>query len=115
MGVDIGAHTPNININIVAGGFTSDGEYLPILKVLPVYPRRAQARGLEGYVLVEFCVTETGGIRDPIVVEADPTTIFDRAAVNAALKFKYKPKVVNEQPVEVCGVQNRIIFEMEDE
>lgn len=115
MGIDIGAHSPDIDINIDAGGFSSDGEYLPILKVLPVYPRRAQARGLEGYVLVEFCVTSNGSVKDPFVVHAEPTTIFDRAALNAALKFKYKPKVVNEQPVEVCGVQNRIVFEMEDE
>lgn len=115
VGVDIGMINPNVNIKIDAGGFSSDGDYLPIHKVLPVYPRRAQARGLEGWVLVEFCVTEAGTVKEPFVVTAEPTTIFDRSALNAALKFKYRPKVVNEQPVEVCGVQNRIVFEMEDE
>ncbi len=114
MGIDIGMINPDVDIDVSAGGFSSDGEYLPIVKVLPIYPRRALSRGIEGYVIVEFCVTEQGTVRDPVVVEADPSSIFDRAAINAALKFKYKPKVVNEKPVEVCGVPNRITFEMED-
>ena len=114
MGVDMGAMSLNVDIDISGGGFSSDGDYLPIVKVLPIYPRRALSRGLEGWVIVEFCVTEQGTVRDPYVVEAEPSTIFDRSAMNAALKFKYKPKVVNEVPQEVCGVQNKIIFEMED-
>lgn len=114
MGVDIGSITPEVDIDMSGGGFSQDGEYLPIVKVLPIYPRRALSRGIEGYVIVEFCVTAQGAVRDPIVIEADPTNIFDRAAINAALKFKYKPKVVNEVPVEVCGVPNKITFEMEE-
>ena len=114
IGVDIGSINPDVNIDMSGGGFSSDGEYLPIVKVLPIYPRRALSRGIEGYVIVEFCVTAQGTVRDPVVVQAEPSTIFDRAAMNAALKFKYKPKVVNEQPIEVCGVPNRIIFEMEE-
>ena len=35
-----------------------------------------------------------------------------RAALDAAAKFKYKPRVVNGEPVEVAGVQNRITFEI---
>ena len=114
VGVDIGSINPDVDIDMSGGGFSSDGEYLPIVKVLPIYPRRALSRGIEGYVIVEFCVTAQGTVRDPVVIEADPSTIFDRAAINAALKFKYKPKVVNEQPVEVCGVPNKITFEMEE-
>lgn len=112
-GVDIGAVNANVDLNIEAGGgFASDGEYLPIVKVAPQYPRRAQTRGIEGYVLLEFIVTATGAVRDPVVIESEPGGIFDRAAMNAALKFKYKPKVVNGEPVEVAGVRNRITFEL---
>ena len=102
---------PNIGST---GGFSSDGEYLPIVKVAPVYPRRAQTRGIEGYVLLEFVVTRTGAVRNPQVIESKPPGIFDRAAVNAALKFKYKPKVVNGEPIDVAGVRNRITFELQD-
>lgn len=114
-GVDIGKVNVNVNLNVGGiGGFSSDGEYLPIVKVAPVYPRRAQTRGIEGYVLLEFVVTKTGAVRDPVVIESKPPGIFDRAAVQAALKFKYKPKVVNGEPIDVAGVQNRITFELED-
>ncbi|MEM7100389.1 MAG: energy transducer TonB [Pseudomonadota bacterium] len=113
-GVDIGAVDVNVDLNVGGGGFSSDGEYLPIVKVAPVYPRRAQTRGIEGYVLLQFTVTKTGAVKDPVVVEAKPTGIFDRAAINAALKFKYKPKVVNGAAIDVAGVLHRITFELAD-
>jgi protein TonB len=114
-GVDIGSVNVNVDLNVGGtGGFSSDGEYLPIVKVAPVYPRRAQTRGIEGYVLLEFVVTKTGAVRDPVVIESKPPGIFDRAALQAALKFKYKPKVVNGEPIDVAGVRNRITFELQD-
>lgn len=91
---------------------SGDGEYLPIVKVQPIYPRRAQQRGIEGYVIVEFTVNKLGAVTNPVVVEADPENIFDQAALQAASKFKYKPRVVNGEPVEVAGVQNRITFKL---
>ncbi|MFU8816158.1 MAG: energy transducer TonB [Pseudomonadales bacterium] len=113
IGVGFGAIDTSINMNVGGvGGFSSDGEYLPIVKVAPVYPRRAQTRGIEGFVLLEFVVTRTGAVRDPVVIEASPPGIFDRAAIQAALKFKYKPKVVNGEPIDVAGVRNLITFEL---
>ncbi len=91
---------------------SGDGEYLPIVKVQPVYPRRALQRGIEGFVIVEFTVDKTGAVKNPVVVQAEPEGLFNRAAVDAALKFKYKPRVVNGEPTEVSGVQNRITFEL---
>jgi protein TonB len=114
-GVDIGQVDININLDVGGGGFSSDGEYLPIVKVAPIYPRRAQTRGIEGYVLLEFIVTKTGAVANPMVIESKPPGIFDRSALNAALKFKYKPKVVNGEPIDVAGVRNRITFELADE
>ena len=113
-GVDMGAVDVSVDLDVGGGGFSSDGEYLPIVKVAPVYPRRAQTRGIEGYVLLQFTVTRTGAVIDPVVVESKPTGIFDRAAMNAALKFKYKPKVVNGDPIDVAGVLHRITFELAD-
>ena len=110
-GVDVGIG----NVSIGTGGYSTDGEYLPIVKVKPIYPRRAQTRGIEGYVLLEFTVTKTGAVANPVVIQSEPPGIFDRAAVNAALKFKYKPKVVNGEPIDVAGVPHRITFELADE
>ena len=106
----------NVGINLSTTGFglsPSDGEYLPIVKVQPIYPRRALSRGVEGYVIVEFTVTKQGTTRDVRVVEST-SSMFDSAAVKAAQKFKYKPRVVDGQPIEVPGVQNKITFEIED-
>lgn len=114
VGMEIGLVDVELDVDVSGTGYSSDGEYLPIVKVAPVYPRRAQTRGIEGYVLLEFVVTRTGAVRDPRVIESKPPGIFDRAAVNAALKFKYKPKVVNGEPIDVAGVRNRITFELQD-
>jgi len=90
-----------------------DGDYLPIVKVAPIYPRRAQARGIQGYVIVEFTVSKNGSVKNAKVVKAVPEGIFDQAAIDAAMKFKYKPRVVDGVAMEVAGVQNRISFEIE--
>ena len=97
---------------IVAG--SADGDYLPIVKVAPIYPNRAVERGIEGYVIVEFTVTKTGAVRNPKVIEYHPSTIFNRSALAAAAKFKYKPRIVNGEPIEVHGVLNKITFKLED-
>ena len=94
--------------------YIDDGTYLPIVRVQPIYPRRALTRGIEGYVLVEFVVTATGAVRNPVVLVADPPGFFERAALSAVLKFKYRPKVTGGKPVAVSGVRTRVVFEMED-
>lgn len=91
---------------------SGDGDYLPIVKVAPIYPRRALSRGIEGYVIVEFIVTKQGSVRNPMVLEARPEGIFDQAAKDAAKKFKYKPRVIDGVATEVAGVQNKITFKM---
>ncbi len=112
MVVSMSAPILDASISIGGVGFgVSDGEYLPIVKVAPVYPSRALSRGLEGYVIVEFTVTRTGTVRDVVVVEST-STLFERAATVAALKFKYKPRVIDGEAVEVPGVRNKITFEI---
>ncbi len=91
----------------------AEGDYLPIVRVAPVYPARAQSRGLEGYVDMSFTVTSTGTVIDPIVVFST-SGLFERAASRAVLKFKYKPRVVDGIPVNVPGVKTRITFKMEE-
>lgn len=104
----------NVDLGTGFGAFT-DGDYLPIVKVQPIYPRRAQERGISGYVLLEFTVTELGTVEDVVVIEAEPKGYFERSAVRAARKFKYKPKVINGEAIRVPGVRNLITFEIEDD
>ena len=92
---------------------STDGEYLPIVKVAPMYPARAQSQGIEGWVLLKFTVTEAGTVIDPVVLEAQPQGVFDEAAKKAVMKFKYKPRVENGRPIAVTNVQHLIRFELE--
>lgn len=114
--VNIGALAvdTSLAVDTGAGLSASDGEYLPIVKVAPVYPSRAQSRGVEGWVLLSFTVTETGSVIDPVVIDTEPSSgIFNRAAMKAVERFKYKPRVVNGQAQVVKAVQHLITFELE--
>jgi len=113
--IDVGR--PEVSANTDIGGpggmNIAEGDYLPIVRVAPVYPSRALSRGLEGFVDMSFTVTTTGTVKDPIVLQST-SSLFERAATRAVLKFKYKPRVVDGIPVEVAGVKTRITFELED-
>jgi len=99
-------------VNIDIGGIDAtavvginDSEMLPIVTVPPQYPNRALSRGIEGWCLVMFTVTETGTVVNPIVVDADPPDIFNNASVRAVTRFKYNPRIVDGNGVPVEGVQ----------
>ncbi|QFU77484.1 energy transducer TonB [Halioglobus maricola] len=114
MDISNAAPSAAISVEISTTGMSSgDGEYLPIVKVAPIYPRRAQTRGITGYCIVEYTVTTSGAIRDPQAVDCQPSGVFERASVKAALKFKYKPRVVDGEAIEVAGVQNKFTYELE--
>ena len=100
------------NINVAGiGGYGGDGDYLPIVKVAPKYPSRAASRGLEGYCTVEYTVTTNGETKDVKVVDC-PDRVFESASIRAAEKFKYKPKVIDGEAIEVPGVRNKFTFEL---
>jgi len=116
-------NTPTINIappSVLAntdiggpGGMNiAEGDYLPIVRVAPVYPARALSRGLEGHVDLSFTVTAAGTVRDPIIMFST-SSLFERAATRAVLKFKYKPRGVDGIPVDVPNVKTRITFKIE--
>lgn len=114
----VGVSAPNPNLDVGLDGELGDfslaeGDYLPIVKVAPMYPRRAQSRGLEGYCDLQFTVTPLGTTADVSVIECT-SSLFERASVQALLKFKYKPRVVNGTAIAVPGLRHRITFQIED-
>jgi protein TonB len=82
-----------------------DGELIPLVKIAPRYPRKAALAGKEGWVKVEFTVTELGTVADVKVLDSKPRRLFDRAAKRAILKWKFKPRVVDGKPVARRAVQ----------
>jgi protein TonB len=113
--ITIGRVDVNTGVSIGGiGGFQSvDGEYLPIVKVAPIYPRRAQSRGLSGHCILQFTVTAAGTTADVKSLECS-SSVFERSSISAAAKFKYKPRVVDGVPIDTPGVKHRITFQIED-
>ncbi len=91
---------------------SADGDAVPMVRVPPQYPERALQRGIEGRVLIEFTITKSGAVKDAKVVAAEPSSIFNKAAIKAVLQWKYNPKIVNGKPVEQVGVRIAIPFRL---
>lgn len=66
----------------------------------PKYPMRALNRRIEGHVKLEFTISTTGSVIDPVVVSSEPPDIFDAAALQVIQKWKFKPKIKNGNAVE---------------
>jgi periplasmic protein TonB len=103
----------DLKISLSMPQASADSDYMPLLKVAPLYPQMAARRNLEGYVIVEYIVMRSGEVRDVKVIESRPAGVFDKSAIEAARKFKYRPRKVDGQAVEVPGVQNKFIFRLE--
>lgn len=115
--LNISRDVVDVDIGLDIGGASlgvSDGEMLPLVNIQPTYPTRAAQRGIEGWAQVSFTVTETGGVRDVSVVDAEPPGMFDQASIRAAERFRFQPRVVNGQPVEVPNVQYVFRFQLEE-
>ena len=101
-------------LSVGLGSFARDTDFIPVYVPQPQYPRRAQSRGKEGYAVIQVIITTTGGVRDPIMVEEDPEGWgFGRAALKAANKLKYNPRVIDGVPEEVSGVMYKFTFQMQ--
>ena len=101
------------NLSIGNSGFARDSDYIPVYVPQPRYPNRAQTRGKEGYAVIEVTITTTGGVRDPVMVEEWPEGWgFGRAALKAALKLKYNPRVIDGVGQEVPNVMYKFTFQM---
>ena len=111
--VSMAAPKVSTSLNASLGTFARDSDYIPVYVPQPQYPRRAQSRGKEGYAVIEVIITTTGGVRDPKLLEEDPEGWgFWRAAMKAALKLKYNPRVVDGVGQEVPGVLYKFTFNM---
>lgn len=89
----------------------TDGGLMTIVSVQPHYPQKASGRGLEGHVLVRFDVTEMGTVTNVQVVESS-SRLFNKAAIDAAKRFRFKPKIVDGAAQMSFGVQRLFTFEM---
>jgi protein TonB len=77
-----------------------DDEVIPLVRVPPVYPTRAERLRLGGTVVVEFTINAVGRVEGAKVVSSKPSRIFDQAALQAILRWRFKPKLEDGKPVQ---------------
>ena len=124
-GADMAALAPSVDYSGVGGGLGglgvselsvsagSDRDAVPQVRIQPDYPIQARQKGIEGWVDVKFTVGADGSVRNPVVVNAQPKKIFDRAAIQAVKGWKYNPKIEDGRAVERKGLKVRIRFQLE--
>lgn len=115
--------TPRVNVPVStgdgpyigqwsAGDPASEGDVIPIVRIDPQWPREALLDGIEGYVIFEITILKDGSVANPRVLEAQPRRMFERNAARAIMKWKFKPRIIDGQPVERQATQ-RIDFSLE--
>lgn len=109
---------PHLDIPLQTSGFTGSvingvqigrgaisSNVIPLVRIPPRYPMRAANRRIEGWVKVEFTITEEGTVKDAVVVDAQPGKIFNRSALQAIKRWKFKAKIIGGEAFEQRAVQ----------
>ena len=107
------APTPPVGTGRPTIGVITDGALVNMVRVEPVYPSRALTYGIEGFVIVQFDVTADGRVVDVVIIESTDS-VFNKAAIKAAERFKFKPRVVDGLALASYGIQNMFRFEIEE-
>lgn len=115
---------PNVSIDVSAlglssgvgsdGGIGQDSAPAPLVRVEPQYPRQAAMAGTEGWVRLRFDISETGDVINVEVIEAEPRRVFDSAARNAVLRWKYRPQMRDGKPTVRENVVVQLDFNLRD-
>ena len=92
--------------------FVMAHELSPILATLPRYPMSLKRRGIEGYVEVEYTVTERGMVKNPVILKSVPHAGFGRSTARTIKGWKFHPYRKDGKPV-ATRVRQRIDFSLE--
>lgn len=97
---------------VVGLGF-GDSDVIPLVRMNAVYPQRALRQKIEGFVTARLQITPEGTVESVDIIEAQPRGVFEREAIRALYKYKFKPKMENGRPVAQTATQT-IEFKLGD-
>lgn len=89
---------------VVGMGF-GDSDVLPLVRINAQYPDRAIRQKIEGYVTARLFITPEGTVENVELIKAEPKGIFEREAMRALYRYKFKPKMENGRAVAQVAVQ----------
>lgn len=84
----------------------------PVKRVPPVYPDSAALANQEGFVTLQFDITETGATDNIKVVKSSPAGVFDSSAVKAMEQWQYKPRVQSGKAQRQTGILVQLDFKL---
>ena len=84
----------------------------PVKRVPPVYPASAALANQEGFVTLQFDITETGATANIKVVKSSPAGVFDTSAVKAMKQWQYKPRVQGGKAQRQTGILVQLDFKL---
>ncbi len=87
-------------------------EASPIAHVSPTYPEAAAKANTEGFVVLQFDITETGATDNVTVVESSPEGVFDKSASSALKQWQYKPRVQNGKALRQTGLLVQLDYKL---
>lgn len=74
----------------------------PLTTVNPAYPEDARVKGTEGTVWLKVLVNKEGIVTEAVVAKrADGSESMERAAIDAAKQWTFKPATVKARPVSI--------------
>lgn len=83
----------------IGSAFNGGSELSPIVRIPPNYPLDARRKKIEGWVKIEFTVQEDGSVSNAKVKAAEPSGIFEQAAIAAIEQWKFNPATENGKTV----------------
>jgi len=84
----------------------------PVKRVPPIYPASAALANQEGFVTLQFDITETGATDNIKVVKSSPAGVFDISAVKAMKQWQYKPRVQGGKAQRQTGILVQLDFKL---
>ena len=72
---------------------------VPVSQPQPDYPETARRARVEGKVILQAVITESGTVESVKVLRSNP--LLDEAAIAAVRRWRYKPATLDGQPVKV--------------
>lgn len=120
IGTGLGRFTGNLDLS----GFDENGDLYPVIRVSPAYPPAARMRRIAGWVDLEYTVLRNGTVVDAVAIDSDAwrtvtggtavrvdRDVFVPQALEAIVRWQFKPRVIDGQPVPV-RVTQRMIFNL---
>ncbi|MFQ5563165.1 MAG: energy transducer TonB [Parvularculaceae bacterium] len=110
------AQIPNLDVNLnIGSGFNPDRDAQPLVRIPPQYPERCQSRAeARESVVLEFDVTPEGQTTNIKVIDTT-NSCFNRAASRSVERWKYQPKMVDNEAQWRRSVVTQITFELAEE